>query len=58
MLLVIGFLTTLVFTTLKILDKIDWAWFWVLSPLIFSVVIAVVVGATVVRHIKKISDEL
>jgi len=37
----IGFvgLLTVVFITLKLLGKIDWSWFWVLSPMIFSVAI-------------------
>ena len=30
-------LLTIVFITLKLTDYIDWSWFWVLSPLIFSV---------------------
>jgi hypothetical protein len=31
----IGFvgLLTIVFITLKLLDKIDWSWWWVLSPI-------------------------
>lgn len=31
----IGFagLLTIVFVTLKLLEKIDWSWWWVLSPL-------------------------
>lgn len=31
----IGFtgLLTLIFITLKLLEKIDWSWWWVLSPL-------------------------
>jgi len=31
----IGFtgLLTIVFITLKLIDKIDWSWWWVLSPL-------------------------
>jgi len=34
----VGFvgLLTIVFVVLKILGKIDWSWFWVLSPLIFT----------------------
>jgi ATP/ADP translocase len=34
----IGFvsLLTIVFITLKLLDKIDWSWFLVLSPIIIS----------------------
>lgn len=34
----IGFagLLTVVFVTLKLLDKIDWSWWWVLSPVLIS----------------------
>lgn len=34
----IGFvgLLTLVFITLKLIDKIDWSWWWVLSPIWIS----------------------
>ncbi len=34
----IGFagLLTIIFITLKLLDKIDWSWWWVLSPLWIS----------------------
>lgn len=41
----IGFagLLTIVFIVLKLLDKIDWDWVWVLSPLWISVVLAVLV---------------
>ena len=43
----IGFcgLLTIVFITLKLMDKIDWTWTWVLSPLWipFSIVIGIVV---------------
>jgi hypothetical protein len=28
-----GGLLALIFITLKLLDKIDWSWWWVLSPL-------------------------
>lgn len=28
-----GGLLTIVFITLKLLDKIDWSWWWVLSPI-------------------------
>jgi energy-coupling factor transporter transmembrane protein EcfT len=28
-----GGLLTLIFITLKLVDKIDWSWWWVLSPL-------------------------
>ena len=35
----IGFmgLLTIVFITLKLLEKIDWSWWWVLSPMLISV---------------------
>lgn len=43
----IGFagLLTIVFITLKLLDKIDWSWWWVLAPMWigFVVLIAVVI---------------
>lgn len=34
----IGFLT-LIFITLKILGKVEWSWWWVLSPLWISAVL-------------------
>lgn len=47
----IGFagLLTVVFITLKLIDKIDWSWWWVLAPLwisfiIFLGVLAIVLG--------------
>jgi len=41
----IGFvgLLTIVFITLKLLGKITWSWFWVLSPIWISTVIALVI---------------
>ena len=41
----IGFagLLTIVFIVLKLLDKIDWDWVWVLSPLWISAALAVLV---------------
>lgn len=41
----IGFagLLTIVFIVLKLLDKIDWDWVWVLSPLWISVALGVLV---------------
>lgn len=30
-------LLTIAFIVLKLIGKIDWSWFWVLSPIIFSV---------------------
>lgn len=40
----IGFcgLLTIAFIVLKLLHVIDWSWFWVLSPLIFSTGLAIV----------------
>jgi len=41
----IGFtgLLTIVFITLKLLDKIDWSWLWVLSPIWISLLLTIVV---------------
>ena len=40
----IGFpgLLTIVFITLKLLDKIDWSWWWVLSPLWITFLLVVI----------------
>ena len=41
-----GSFTTLlqiVFITLKLLDKIDWSWWWVMSPTWIMIVIALMV---------------
>jgi len=40
----IGFcgLLTIVFITLKLLGKIDWSWWWVVSPLWIPAVIVIV----------------
>ena len=37
----IGFcgLLTILFITLKLLNKIDWSWWWVLSPILISIAI-------------------
>jgi len=37
----IGFLglLTIVFITLKLLDYIDWSWWWILSPILISIAI-------------------
>ena len=45
----IGFIGVLqiVFITLKLLGKIQWSWFWVLSPTIFSTIIIFVLLAFV-----------
>ena len=41
----IGFvgLLTIVFITLKLLGKITWSWWWVLSPIWISVIIFIVI---------------
>jgi len=41
----IGFtgLLTIVFITLKLLDKINWSWWWVLSPLWISTALLIIV---------------
>lgn len=43
----IGFvgLLTIVFITLKLLGKIDWSWWWVLSPLWISALLGVAIFA-------------
>jgi hypothetical protein len=44
----IGFLgvLTIVFIVLKLIGKITWSWFWVLSPLYPGIIIAVVLLVT------------
>lgn len=54
----IGFagLLTIVFIVLKLLGKIDWSWWWVLSPIwisILLVVAAVVIGTTILAWLRK-----
>ena len=41
----IGFigLLTIVFITLKLIGKIDWSWFWILSPIILSSILVVII---------------
>jgi hypothetical protein len=41
----IGFcsLLTIVFVTLKLLNKIDWSWWWILSPLWISFLMLIVI---------------
>jgi hypothetical protein len=45
----VGFigLLTIVFITLKLLDRISWSWWWVLSPLWISILIWFVIIAVV-----------
>ena len=35
---------TLLFIALKLLGKIDWSWWWVLSPIWISLGVALVIG--------------
>jgi hypothetical protein len=46
----IGFagLLTIVFVTLKLLGKIDWSWWWVLSPIWISAILVIVIVVIVV----------
>ena len=52
----IGFvgLLTIVFIVLKLVGVINWSWFWVLSPIIFSAAfgVVVVVVAVILWRIK------
>ena len=36
-------LLTIVFITLKLLGRIDWSWWWVLSPIWISVIIGIII---------------
>ena len=54
----IGFagLLTIVFIVLKLLGKIDWSWWWVLSPIwisIFLVVVIIIVSATILAWLRR-----
>jgi len=46
----IGFtgLLTIVFITLKLLDKIDWSWWWVLSPIWISLLLLIIIFAVII----------
>jgi hypothetical protein len=56
----IGFLgvLTIVFITLKLLDKIDWSWWWVLSPILIpmAIVATISLGVLSVVSIKILID--
>ena len=59
----IGFvgLLTIVFIVLKLTGVIDWTWFWVLSPIIFStalVVLVLIIVTTMVILQKKGNNKL
>ena len=40
----IGSILTIVFVVLKLCGVIDWNWFWVLSPIIFSIGLVVLLA--------------
>lgn len=40
-------LLTTLFVGLKLTNHIDWSWFWVISPLIISIIITGLIGGTV-----------
>lgn len=46
----IGFigLLTIVFIVLKLTEVITWSWFWVLSPMIFGFVLALIIIALII----------
>ena len=52
----IGFvgLLTIVFIVLKLVGVINWSWFWVLSPIIFSIAFGVVFVVVTVILWKKL----
>lgn len=35
-------LLTIIFTILKVTDKIDWSWWWVFSPMIIKFVLLII----------------
>lgn len=46
----IGFtgLLTVVFIVLKLIGKIDWSWWWVLSPVWIPIILVLLVGLIVI----------
>lgn len=55
----IGFagLLTIVFITLKLLDKIHWSWWWVLSPFWIGAAVAILIWG-IVFLVLKLRNEL
>lgn len=45
-------LLTLVFVVLKLLGKISWSWWWVLSPIWLSLGAAIIVAIILIVHEK------
>ena len=48
-------LLTIAFIVLKLLNVIDWSWFWVLSPVLIPTFIVIVVIIFIYFILKKIS---
>ena len=48
----------LIFVAAKIWDKIDWSWFWVMTPLIVLTIIGAVAGAGQAAKKKKLRGNL
>lgn len=48
-------LLTIAFIVLKLLNIIDWSWFWVLSPIILPTFIVIIVTVFIYFILKKIS---
>ena len=50
-----GFLTvlTLLFIALKLMNFIDWSWWWVMSPMIVDVVIMITVFLSIAFYYTK-----
>ena len=53
-------LLTILFIALKLLDKIDWSWYWVLSPLwipilvVIGILLIILIFITIMALIKEI----
>jgi hypothetical protein len=54
----VGFigLLTIVFITLKLLGKIDWSWWWVLSPIWISGAATLLIGVLVLLFASDIGN--
>ena len=48
-----GGMLTLLFIGLKILHKIDWSWWWVLSPIWISMIVIIIILIAVLIFWKK-----
>lgn len=52
----LGFVLGIVFTVLKILGHIDWAWVWVLAPIWGEVVLLLILSVLIVTVISIFQD--